>query len=211
MPTSTGWAVQTEIVGVGNALLGPVDELTDGTGGSVDVAMGTAINPYRKSRLERSERRPFMRQLAVAVLPLVTAILFLGPAHAGPTPALPVAPTSFTCSFITVDTVDTIQCTWDVLTGATKYAVDAIANFDLGDALGAQSADFDFGTPDTTVTIPLSSLATDINLDGVDDTPVSVVLRVKGLAPPGRRQFNQHNAFSGTVTCVVSTATCGSL
>ena len=59
---------------------------------------------------------------------------------------------------------------------------------------------------DTTVTIPLSSFPTDINLDLVDDTLVSVVLRVKGLAPPGKREFNQHNAFSGTVTCVVSAA-----
>ncbi len=156
-----------------------------------------------------------MRQLAVAVLSLITAVLFTGPAHAGPTPRFPVLfPSGFNCSFITADT---IQCTWSVLTDpttltdATKYSVDAIANFDLGSGLGTQSADFDFGTPDTTVTIPLSSFPTDINLDTVPDTLVSVVLRVKGLAPPGKRDFNQHNAFSGTLTCVVSTATCGSL
>ena len=31
-------------------VLGRVDELADGTGGSVDAAIGAAIGPYRKSR-----------------------------------------------------------------------------------------------------------------------------------------------------------------
>ena len=35
-------------------VLGRVDELTDGTGGSVDAVMGTAVGPYRKSRLIRT-------------------------------------------------------------------------------------------------------------------------------------------------------------
>jgi hypothetical protein len=39
-------------------VLGRVDELTDGTGGSVDAVMGTANGPYRKSR--------FCMSLAVA-------------------------------------------------------------------------------------------------------------------------------------------------
>jgi hypothetical protein len=34
-------------------VLGRVDELTDGTGGSVDAVMGAAIGPYRKSRLRK--------------------------------------------------------------------------------------------------------------------------------------------------------------
>ncbi len=34
-------------------VLGRVDELTDGTGGSVDAVMGLAIGPYRKSRIIR--------------------------------------------------------------------------------------------------------------------------------------------------------------
>jgi hypothetical protein len=36
-------------------VLGHVDELTDGTGGSVDAVMGAAIGPYRKSRLNIRE------------------------------------------------------------------------------------------------------------------------------------------------------------
>ena len=36
---------------MGDAVLGRVAELTDGTGGSVDAATGAAIGPYRKSRL----------------------------------------------------------------------------------------------------------------------------------------------------------------
>jgi hypothetical protein len=41
-------------------VLGRVDELTDGTGGSVDAVMGAAIGPYRKSRL-RVSRKPTSR------------------------------------------------------------------------------------------------------------------------------------------------------
>ena len=33
-------------------VLGSVDELADGTAGSVDAATGAAIGPYRKSRLK---------------------------------------------------------------------------------------------------------------------------------------------------------------
>jgi hypothetical protein len=35
-------------------VLGRVDELTEGKGGSVDAATGAAIGPYRKSRLKRN-------------------------------------------------------------------------------------------------------------------------------------------------------------
>jgi hypothetical protein len=34
-------------------VLGRADELTDGTGGSMDAVMGAAIGPYRKSRFMR--------------------------------------------------------------------------------------------------------------------------------------------------------------
>ena len=33
-------------------VLGSGNELTDGTGGSVDAVMGAAIGPYRKSRVD---------------------------------------------------------------------------------------------------------------------------------------------------------------
>ena len=38
--------------------LGRVDELTDGTGGSVDAVMGPAIGPYWKSRLMNKTPNP---------------------------------------------------------------------------------------------------------------------------------------------------------
>jgi hypothetical protein len=38
-------------------VLGRVDELADGTGGSVDAVTGTAIAPFRKSRLRKSKER----------------------------------------------------------------------------------------------------------------------------------------------------------
>ena len=37
-------------------VLGRVDELPDGTGGSVDAVMGAAVGPYRKSRLTSAMR-----------------------------------------------------------------------------------------------------------------------------------------------------------
>ncbi len=44
-------------------VLGSVDELADGTAGSVDAATGAAIGPYRKSRLiARDRTRPMRRE-----------------------------------------------------------------------------------------------------------------------------------------------------
>ena len=148
------------------------------------------------------------KTLCVAMTLLAIAVLG-GPASAGPQAVLP-APTGFTCSFVTATIVnDTIRCEWVALDTATKYSVDTIANFELGSTLGALGVDFDFGTPINSVDIPLSSLPVDINLDTIDDTLVSLVLRVKGLRPPGKQLYNQNNPFSSpTVTCIVSTATC---
>ena len=145
-------------------------------------------------------RRPLM---AAAVLSALA--LWAGAATAGPVPALSSAPTGFTCAFTTVSTPnDAIECSWDVLAEATKYSVDVLANYDLGVVGGSVSAEFDFGTQLTTIVIPLSSFPTDINTDGNPDTLTSLVLRVKGLAPPGRQASNQHNPFSSpTITCTI--------
>jgi hypothetical protein len=146
-----------------------------------------------------------MRKILSVAMMLFALAVLVGPASAGPQAALP-APTGFTCSFLTVDT---IRCQWAALDMAMKYSVDTIANFELGGTLDPLSVDFDFGTPGTIVDISLSSFPVDINLDTVDDTLVSLVLRVKGLRPPGKQLYNQHNPFSSpTVTCIVSTATC---
>ena len=151
-----------------------------------------------------------MRKMLIVAVTLLAVAGLIGPVSAGPQPALSAAPTNFTCAFVTVTTAnDTIRCTWDVLDGATKYSVDTVANFELGNTLGPLGVDFDFGTPINSVDIPLSAFPVDINADLVDDTLVSLVLRVKGLNPPGKQLYNQHNPFSSpTVTCVVSTGTC---
>jgi len=150
-----------------------------------------------------------MRKIFVIATALLATAVVVGPVSAGPQAALP-APTGFTCSFATVTTAnDTIHCEWDVLDGATKYSVDAVANFELGNTLGPLGVDFDFGTPINSVDIAVSSFPTDVNGDTFDDTLLSLVLRVKGLNPPGKRLYNQSNPFSSpTVTCIVSTATC---
>jgi hypothetical protein len=151
-----------------------------------------------------------MRKMLFFAVTLLAVAGLVGPASAGPAPALTAAPTTFVCAFVTVTAAnDTIRCTWDVLVGATKYSVDTIANYELGNTLGPLGVDFDFGTPINTVDIPLSAFPGDVNGDTVTDTLVSLVLRVKGLNPPGKQQFNQHNPFSSpTVTCDVATATC---
>ncbi len=47
---------------------GCVDELADGTGGSVDAVTGAAIGPYRKSRMiGRYDARPDASAIAAAV------------------------------------------------------------------------------------------------------------------------------------------------
>ena len=145
-----------------------------------------------------------MRKRIAAAVAFVAFALVVGAASAGPLPALTSAPADFTCSFTTISTPnDAILCSWTTLVDATKYSVDTIANYDLGNALGSLSADFDFGTAAVSITIPLSAFPADINLDTVPDTLVSVVLRVKGLAPPGKQVSNQHNPFSPTVTCTI--------
>jgi hypothetical protein len=54
-------------------VLGRVDELTDGTGGSVDAVMGAAVGPYRKSRIRANWRTP-MRSLLLATTLLLTGL-----------------------------------------------------------------------------------------------------------------------------------------
>jgi hypothetical protein len=150
-----------------------------------------------------------MRRLLTTVVLLTALAVSAEPALAGPTPALTSAPSNFTCGFVSLaSTNDAVECSWDPLTGATKYSVDVVANYALGTVGGTMSADFDFGTTLTVIDIPLSSFPTDINGDGVMDTLLSLVLRVKGLAPPGKTVSNQHNPFSATFTCIISTAVC---
>jgi hypothetical protein len=138
-----------------------------------------------------------MRKVFVCAVALVAIALAIGGASAGPLPALTTAPTNFTCSFVD----SSVQCTWDALTGATKYSVDVVANYTLADGLTTASVDFDFGTALTSVTIPLSAFPTDVNQDTLTDTLNSLVLRVKGLNPPGKKEYNQATPFSSTIIC----------
>ena len=60
-------------------VLGHVDELADGTGGSVDVVTGAAIGPYRKSQFNASKGGAAMlgrTRVLVAILGLA-AVLFV--------------------------------------------------------------------------------------------------------------------------------------
>ena len=50
-------------------VLGSGDELTDGTGCSVDAAMGTAIDPYRKSRNQMAHGKRSNRLVPVVARP----------------------------------------------------------------------------------------------------------------------------------------------
>lgn len=142
-----------------------------------------------------------MRHLSSIAVTLLTVALSIAPASAGPTPSLASAPASFTCSLL----ADTVECSWEALDGAIKYSVDVVANYVLADAT-TSSADFDFGTTFTTISIPLSAFPADVNGDLVSDTLGSLVLRVKGLNPPGKKDHNQHTPFSSTIMCTVGGA-----
>ena len=50
-------------------VLGSVDEVADGTAGSVDAATGAAIGPYRKSRLKASRHTQGRTSASRLVLP----------------------------------------------------------------------------------------------------------------------------------------------
>ena len=138
-----------------------------------------------------------MQKLFVCAAALVGIVLASGGAAAGPLPALTTTPTNFTCSV--VDT--SVDCSWDALAGASKYSVDVVANYTLADGITTTSADFDFGTTLTTISIPLDTFPSDIDQDTVDDTLMSLVLRVKGLNPPGKKDYNQATPFSSTIIC----------
>ena len=152
-----------------------------------------------------------MRKPLIIVVALFAVAVFAGPVLGGSSPALTSAPDHFQCNFTTVSALnDTVECSWDMLTDATKYSVDVVANYDLGGG-GTMSADFDFGTSLFVIDIPLSSFPTDINGDTVADTLLSLVLRVKGLNPPAKNpHHSQNNQFSGTFTCTISSGTCSS-
>jgi hypothetical protein len=114
--------------------------------------------------------------------------------------ALP-APTNFTVSFDGT----TIATDWDDVSGATKYSVNIVAEYDLdGDTIPDISVDYDFGTGDRTdgglmsdsyLDIPVDSLLYDSDADGTGDlAPVVAAARVKALNP-GKGNGRQNNDF----------------
>src|SRR5439155_24844320 len=99
-----------------------------------------------------------MRKRIAAAVAFVAFALVVGGACAGPLPALTSAPADFTCSFTTISTRnDAILCGWTALVDASKYSVDTISNYDLGNAVGSLSAYFDFGAAAVSITFPLSA------------------------------------------------------
>jgi hypothetical protein len=144
-----------------------------------------------------------MQKLFVCAVALVAIAIATGGAAAGPLPALTTAPANFNCSV--VDT--SVECSWDAVAEASKYSVDVVANYTLADGITTTSADFDFGTALTSIIIPLDAFPTDIDQNSSDDTLTSLVLRVKGLNPPGKKDYNQATPFSSTIICAAGS--CG--
>src|SRR5262245_17684108 len=138
-----------------------------------------------------------MRKLFVCAVALVAIALAIRGAAAGPLPAVTTAPTNFTCSF--VDT--SVPCSWDALPGAAKYSVDGVPNYTLADGITPTSAPFDFATTLTIIIIPLSAFPNDVNQYTLADTLNSLVLRVKRLNPPGKKDYYQATPFSSTIIC----------
>jgi hypothetical protein len=119
------------------------------------------------------------------------------------------APTGFTATLVD----EVIKADWDDVTGAAKYSVNIVAEYDTnGDGAADMSVDFDFGTGDRTDGLPMSASSLDIplaelehmidvNNDGVDEAfmPVKAQARVKALNP-GKGKGRQDNPFCGFVT-----------
>lgn len=138
-----------------------------------------------------------MRKLFVCGVTLVALIFSIAGATAGPVPALTEPPAGFTCEL----QGDNVWCEWEALDGAKKYSVAVVVNYLLNDGVTTTSLDFDFGTEMTNITIPLDAFPVDVNDDELGDTLTSLVLRVKGLYPPGKKDYNQNTTFSSSIVC----------
>ncbi len=126
--------------------------------------------------------------LTLVALPLIFALPLLA--------YLP-APANFEAAL----SDDVIQTHWDEVDGATKYSVDVIAIYDVdvNSDDEADTMDFDFGTTETSLDIPVQDLMMDIDGDDEGDLlPATVILRVKALNPPARNGNRQNNPFSAT-------------
>lgn len=141
---------------------------------------------------------------------LAVMVLLIGSAAmAGSTPMFTIAPSAFDAAVVD----DNVVFTWSD-SGFYRYSVDVDIPQDV------YTAHFSFSTDknDPTVcalvdtiyncslTVPLSAFVWDTDADpATEPVPVygTATAKVKALDPPGKKDFNQHNAFSEPDTFVL--------
>ena len=143
---------------------------------------------------------------------LVTMVLLASSvAMAGKTHMFTIAPSAFGANIVDDDVV----LTWSD-SGFYKYSVDVDIPQDVYTASYSFSTDkndpsvcFYNDTTllyDCSLIVPLSAFVWDTEADPLTD-PVPIYgtayVKVKALDPPGKKKFNQHNAFSETDTFVL--------
>jgi hypothetical protein len=104
------------------------------------------------------------------------------------------APANFSCS---IDfNAQTVSCSWDALTGATKYAFEIVFEVPLlGDPNATQEVTFDAGTPDTSIVVMFGELQAALDPYGATLLGQTATAKVKGLNPPQKRARSQANTF----------------
>lgn len=146
-----------------------------------------------------------MRSRIACVIVVFGALVAMGfPAWAGSSPTL-TAPQNFVCAYVAG--TDSIDCTWDVLDGATKYSVDVVASYDVDENLTIdQTLSFSFSTFTNSISIAVSDLNRDFTDDATDNPSRAVLadLAGKGLNPTsGHSNKSQNNPFSAVQSVVI--------
>ena len=147
------------------------------------------------------------KHLIIGILATM-ALMVSSVAMAGSTPMFTIAPSAFAATM----GIDTVVFTWSD-SGFYKYSVDVDIPQDVYTASYSFSTDkndpnvcaYNVTTTlyDCTLTVPLSVFVWDTDADPITD-PIPIYgtayAKVKALDPPGKKDFNQHNAFSETDT-----------
>ena len=128
-----------------------------------------------------------MKVLRLATTAAAAMVFFpvLAGAERGGRPADPLpAPVNLTCA-IDGDAME-LQLSWDLVDGASKYAVD----FECEDPTGSMEVDVEYEPEErlvaTSVSVPFDAFPEEVILDG--DGAWTCLAKVKGLNPPGRKQ-----------------------
>jgi hypothetical protein len=147
---------------------------------------------YKKVRRQKLKKTILMCLTMVLVL-MVGSLAIAG--GNGKTACLVDPPTSLVCS---IDfSAETVFCSWDVLSGANKYAFEIVFEIPLlADPTATQEVHFDAGTTDTNITVTFAELQSVLDPFGAALSGQLATAKVKGLNPPQKGACSQANTFA---------------